>query len=135
MLNKTFLLLIAGIFLVATISFATPYEAPTYNDINFSLCSEYTAPTYDSINFSLATSESCAAADTCTYSGSGTWEVNCADNCSITSAVDLGGEDLTIIGHGTFSTTADISNVGDILIAGDSSSLRCEVSCNGGCFT
>jgi len=134
MLNKNLLLMVAGIFVVTLISFATPYTAPTYNDINFTLCQGYTAPIYNDINFTLDDSDPCVT-DSCTYSGSGTWEVNCADNCSITSTVDLGGNDLTIIGHGTFTTTADISNVGDTLIAGDSSSLRCEVSCNGGCFT
>ena len=75
-----------------------------------------------------------APADTCTYSGSGTWEVNCADNCSITSQVDLGGEDITITGFGTFTTDSDIINYGDLLIEGVDSTHRCEVMCNGGCF-
>ncbi len=82
----------------------------------------------ESVDFSILT-------NTCTYPGSGDWEVNCNDNCSITSPVDLGGNDLSILGHGTFITTANISNIGQTLIAGDSSSLQCEVPCSdGGCF-
>jgi len=71
--------------------------------------------------------------DTCTYT-SGTWAVNCADNCAITSEVDLGGNDITITGYGTFSTTADIINYGDLIITGVDSTHRCEVMCAGGCF-
>ena len=72
--------------------------------------------------------------DTCTYS-SGNWEVNCADNCSITDNVDVGGNNISIIGTGAFTTTANITNFEEILIAGNSSSLLCEVTCHsGGCF-
>ncbi len=72
--------------------------------------------------------------DTCTYT-SGNWAVDCSDNCSITSPVDVGGNDISIIGTGTFITTVDIINFGELLIAGDSSSQICEVSClDGGCF-
>ena len=71
--------------------------------------------------------------DTCTYS-SGTWAVNCADNCTISSEVDLGGDDITIIGYGTFTTSSDIINYGDLLTKGVDSSHKCEVYCMGGCF-
>jgi len=72
-------------------------------------------------------------ADTCTYT-SGTWEVDCADNCSIESEVDLGGEDITITGYGTFTTDSDIINYGDLIITGVDSTHQCQVMCNGGCF-
>jgi len=133
MLNKKYIIALLVFSLVITLVSTVEYTPPVYNDINFSLCQGYTAPIYNDINFTLDDSNPCVT-DTCTYSGSGTWAVNCADNCSITETVNLAGEDITIIGHGTFSTTADINNAGDILMAGDSSTLTCEVSCNGGCF-
>lgn len=76
-----------------------------------------------------------AVADTCTYSGSGNWEVDCSDNCSITSNVDLLGNNISIIGTGTFTVTANITNWNDLYIAGIDSTNRCEVYCSdGGCF-
>ncbi len=73
-------------------------------------------------------------ADTCTYT-SGNWDVDCSDDCSITSNVDLGGNDITIIGTGTFVTTANISNYGKVHIEGTDSSNMCIVTClKGGCF-
>jgi len=72
--------------------------------------------------------------DTCTYSGSGNWNVNCSDNCSITSAVDLGGNNITITGTGTFHTTANITNFTKLTIAGTDATHRCIVTCSGGCF-
>lgn len=75
-----------------------------------------------------------APTDTCTYL-SGNWEVNCEDNCSITDNVDIGGNNISIIGTGIFTTTANITNFKELFIAGDSSSLLCEVTCaSGGCF-
>lgn len=72
--------------------------------------------------------------DTCTYT-SGNWEVDCSDDCSITSNVDLLGNNISIIGTGTFTTTANISNYNLLHIEGTSSSDRCFVRClNGGCF-
>jgi parallel beta-helix repeat protein len=49
--------------------------------------------------------------DTCTYS-SGNWNVNCADNCSISSNVNIGGNNLTFEGAGIFKVSANISNIG-----------------------
>lgn len=73
--------------------------------------------------------------DTCTYSGSGDWNVNCADNCTISSNVNLGGNSINILGYGTFYTSANITNFNNLLIAGSSSTQRCNVVCyNGGCF-
>ena len=111
---KKIILLIAGIFLIFLISLTSSYTAPTYNDINFTLCSGYTAPTYNDINFTLATSDSCIS-DTCTYSGSGNWNVDCADNCSIDSNVDLGNNNLTLTGTGHFDINAIISNFDKIV--------------------
>ena len=76
-----------------------------------------------------------AIVDTCTYSDSGNWAVNCADNCVISSNVDLLGNNISIIGFGSFRTTANITNFTDLYISGINSSNRCEVYCSGGgCF-
>ncbi|MBS3087940.1 hypothetical protein J4226_05080 [Candidatus Pacearchaeota archaeon] len=73
--------------------------------------------------------------DSCTYSGSGNWNVDCSHNCVISSNVDLLGNSISIVGTGTFSTTANITNFSDLLIAGADSINRCEVYClEGGCF-
>lgn len=134
MLNKKYIFVALAFFSIVAFSFVTPYTAPNFDSVNFSLCSGYIPPTFDSINFTLGEDDSCIT-DTCTYPGSGDWEVDCNDNCSITSNVDLGGNDLSILGHGTFVTIANITNVGEALIEGDSSSLQCEVTClDGGCF-
>jgi len=131
MLNKKYILATAFFFtLVLALSFAGSYTPPTYSAVNFSLCTGYTPPTYSSVNFTLSLTEDY---NTCTYT-SGTWAVDCADNCSITSEVDLGGDDITLTGYGTFSTTADIINYGDLIITGVDSTHRCEVMCAGGCF-
>ncbi len=52
---------------------------------------------------------------TCTYS-SGNWDVNCSENCSITSNVNLGGNNLILSGSGTFSLQAEIRNYNEINI-------------------
>lgn len=73
------------------------------------------------------------SSDTCTYT-SGNWAVDCSDNCVISSPVDLGGNDITIIGTGTFTTSADITNYNKLHIEGTDSSNKCMVTCIGGCF-
>lgn len=71
----------------------------------------------------------------CIYSGSGNWDVDCNDNCSITSNVDVLGNSISIIGTGTFMTTANITNFTSLYIAGTSSVNQCRVYCSGGgCF-
>ncbi len=73
--------------------------------------------------------------DSCNYSGSGNWEVDCWDNCVISSNVDLLGNNISIVGSGSFSTTANITNFLDLYIEGTNSVNRCEVFCSGGgCF-
>src|SRR3989339_241801 len=73
--------------------------------------------------------------NTCTYSGSGNWLVNCSDNCSISSNINLLGNNISITGTGIFSTTANITNFKQLFIAGTDSTNRCEVYCSGGgCF-
>ena len=57
------------------------------------------------------------ATDTCTYS-SGDWVVECSDDCEIESEVDLGGNDLILIGTGTFNVRADIINFGETVLHG-----------------
>jgi hypothetical protein len=65
-------------------------------------------------------------ADTCTYS-SGNWAVNCNDNCTISSNVNLGGNNLTLTNAGTFWLSANISNYNRIVI-----STSCKVVIGGG---
>ncbi|MBT4258265.1 hypothetical protein HOD88_03740 [archaeon] len=73
--------------------------------------------------------------DTCMYSGSGNWVVNCSDDCMIDSNVDLEGNNISITGYGSFSTTANITNFTELYIQGINSVNRCEVYCSGGgCF-
>ncbi len=69
-----------------------------------------------------------AAEDSCTYS-SGTWEVDCSDDCTISSGVDLGGEDIILTGSGTFKIQADIVDFGLAHV-----SQSCDIICHGGCF-
>jgi hypothetical protein len=72
--------------------------------------------------------------NTCTYS-SGNWDIDCSDNCVISSNVDLLGNNISIVGLGSFTTTANITNFTDLYIEGVSLANRCEVYClNGGCF-
>lgn len=53
--------------------------------------------------------------DTCTYS-SGDWAVTCSDNCSISSNVNLGGNNLTLSNDkGHFIVSANISNFDKII--------------------
>ena len=55
------------------------------------------------------------SADTCTYT-SGNWGVTCSDNCSITSNVNLGGNNLTLSNNnGYFEINANISNFDKII--------------------
>ncbi|MCK4650065.1 hypothetical protein KAT36_02430 [Candidatus Pacearchaeota archaeon] len=73
--------------------------------------------------------------DSCTYPGSGNWEVDCSDNCSISSDVDVLGNNISIVGFGSFYTTANITNFSELYLEGDSAVSRCEVYCSGGgCF-
>lgn len=52
--------------------------------------------------------------NSCPYSGSGDWNVNFNDNCHITSNIDLGGNNLNILG-GSFTVDANISNYESIV--------------------
>ena len=97
------------------ISLTSPYTAPDYDSINFSLCSGYTAPDYDSINFSLGLDDSCIT-DSCTYT-SGNWEIDCSDNCIIESNVNIGGNNMIFTNSGTFRISADITNYGQLSIS------------------
>ena len=96
------------------LSLVGSYTAPTYNDINFTLCSGYTAPTYDSINFTLGVNEYC---DTCTCSGlNRDWGVDMSDYCIIEDDCDLGTGELSFTGAGNFTCDAkiEITDMGDI---------------------
>ena len=111
MLNKYVILVVLG--LIGLISMTSSYTAPTYNDINFSLCSGYTAPTYNDVNFTLGLSDACST-DSCSYS-SGNWEIDCSENCSIHTNVVIGlGGDLIFNGVGRVNLNADITNFTNI---------------------
>lgn len=93
------------------LSFGTSYTAPSYDSVNFSLCSGYTAPTYDSINFTLGESEAC---DTCTCVGlNNAWEADMSDYCIINDDCYLGTGKLSFINSGNF-TVAAIINTSDL---------------------
>jgi hypothetical protein len=66
---------------------------------------------------------------TCTYP-SGNWNVNCNDNCTISSNVDLSGNNITIAGTGTFTISgANITGATKKQIWGNSSTAQCVVKC------
>lgn len=65
--------------------------------------------------------------DTCTYT-SGDWNVACSDNCTITSNVDLGGNDIYITGKGSFILKANITNYVKRYVTGDTSGNICSVT-------
>lgn len=58
----------------------------------------------------LTLSNDYAITDTCTYS-SGDWNVNCADNCTITSNVNLGGNNIIFSSSGSFTVQANITSI------------------------
>lgn len=75
------------------------------------------------------------AADSCTYSGSGNWEIDCSDNCTITSDIDVGENNITITGYGTFTTSSNITGWDLLHIEGVDTSHMCIARClDGGCF-
>jgi len=107
MLKKS-LFLILGVSFICMISFGGSYTAPTYDSINFSLCSGYTIPTYNSINFTLSDSDACVT-DSCTCAGLNTnWEVNMSDYCIISEDCDLGTGKLSFVDSGNFTVNATI---------------------------
>ena len=66
--------------------------------------------------------------DTCTYT-SGDWNVDCSDNCVISEVVNLDGNDISIVGTGTFTLNADIKNFVILHRAG-----VCTITQDGGYF-
>lgn len=59
--------------------------------------------------------------DTCTYSG-GDWNIDCNDNCSITSDVNLNGNDLVFSNPGNLFMKANITNYANLNL-----SLGCSI--------
>jgi len=51
--------------------------------------------------------------DTCTYT-SGDWDIDCNDNCTITSNVNLGGNDMVFSNSGVFWLSANITNYANL---------------------
>ncbi|MFA5953201.1 MAG: DUF2341 domain-containing protein [Candidatus Pacearchaeota archaeon] len=71
----------------------------------------------------------------CAYSGSGNWVINCSENCTILSNTDVVENNISILGVGTFRTSANITGFSKLIIAGIDSSNICRVTCfDGGCF-
>lgn len=54
---------------------------------------------------------------TCNYGGSGNWHVNAFDNCTITSNVNMGGNNIIFNSSGIFKVNADITNYGKIVLS------------------
>ena len=82
----------------------------------------------------VATITTVASANTCTYT-SGNWAVACSDFCNITSNVGLGGNNISIIGTGITTITANITNWKNVHIEGTDTNNICTVRIfNGGGF-
>jgi len=90
-----------------------------YSDIctdsdNNGFCDEQYNFSVENIDYLPLSNEYEEASDTCTYT-SGNWEVDCSDNCKITTNYDLGGNNLTLEGTGTFKIMANITDIGLII--------------------
>ena len=89
----------------------------------------YTSWAQDSAgNVNSTTNTTEVTGDTCTYT-SGNWAIDCADNCIITSNVNLGGNNITMLGSGVITLNANITNFIKALIG-----VGCRVTCGTGCF-
>ena len=134
MKNKIiYLTLLLFLVLVGTV---VAYTADSYDSVDLVLdeTENYVADSWDNVQLVLNISVG-PPTDSCTYGGSGNWEVDCSNDCSITSNVNLGGSNISIIGTGTFVTTANITNWVKTHIEGTDSSNICRVTClKGGCF-
>ncbi|KKL08289.1 hypothetical protein LCGC14_2577320, partial [marine sediment metagenome] len=75
--------------------------------------------------------------DTCSPSSplSADHTFDCADDCTQSTELDAGGNDIFVLGTGSFTMTADIINFGpNSMIEGTDTDNRCFVTCLGGCF-
>ena len=114
--------------LVGVLSFTSSYTAPTYDSVNFTLCSGYTAPIYNDINFTLSDSDACITADSCTYT-TGDWKINCSDTCIIDSVTAVGGNDLIFTDAGYFYVEANITGFANLNL-----SSGCNIVLNEGVY-
>ena len=76
-------------------------------------------------------------ADTCSPSSplTGDHVFECADDCTQSTELDAGGNNIFVLGTGSFTMTADIINFGpNSMIEGTDTDNRCFVTCLGGCF-
>jgi len=72
-------------------------------------------------------------ANSCTYNpDAGNWAINCSDYCNITSNVDLNGYNISIIGKGITTISANITNYKESYIKGLSATDTCTVYVVGG---
>jgi len=84
--------------------------------------------------YTIGTESGQTPTNSCTYSGTGNWDILSSDFCNITTSVDLGGNNITIIGQGTTNIQANITNWKHLIMKGINSTAIAKVICNGGCF-
>ena len=119
MLNKYLLIALIGIGMLSLVS---PYTAPTYDDVNFTLCSDYTPPTYDSINFTLGTSDAC---------GITTYNLNITNPTSSSPLSVSSGDKVSLYFNFSSSINGAIDenvSVESILIGGSEATILTETS-------
>ncbi len=111
MLNKNYILLIAGVFIVILMGLAAPYTPPTLANVNFTLCADYTPPTMANVNFTLSLTESCGVA-LCSPTLDENWVITTAEICDGVE-VDTGTGSVVI-------TTGNLSlyNVANVTTSG-----------------
>jgi len=129
-MKKIILIALIGVLFLSMVYAYTPVP---YNSANLTLTADYTPVVYYSANLTMGE----AITDTCSPSSPLTADhiFECRDRCNITSEIDAGGYDILINGTGTFTTTVNITNVGDVTTKGTDNSNICEVYClDGGCF-
>ncbi len=126
-------IILIGLMGILILSMVYAYTPVPYFSANLTLTADYTPVPYFSANLTLGE----AITDSCSPSSplSADHIFECRDRCNITSEIDAGGNNILINGTGTFTTTVNITNVGDVTMIGEDSSNICEVYClEGGCF-
>jgi hypothetical protein len=68
-----------------------------------------------------------SSSSSCVYV-SGDWAIDCSENCTVDSNYNLGGNDLSIIGHGFIDFVSNITSIGDVFTRGNSVTDQCVVS-------
>lgn len=132
---KWAIILVVSVFCLVTV---LAYVAPDPENVVVVFRSSYTAPDPEGIVivFNQQNQVQVQQNNTCTYPGSGDWNINCADNCSVTSATNLGNNNLNIVGGGSISIEASVYNINNLEIHGRNGNDQCAVRCSTpGCFS